>query len=97
MTTDLFGNLSKVVDKPNGSILLQGVVNSIDIHIPLIEQMVEHVGGIHSQRSLLFVPEDEVDPLVDVSAHVVALERLSVSSDKLACVALRPSWQLHVV
>ena len=43
----LFGNLSKVVDEPDGGVFLQGVLNAVDVNIALIEQVVEDVVGIH--------------------------------------------------
>ena len=39
----LFWNLAEVINKSYGSILLERIINTIDINIALIEQMVEHI------------------------------------------------------
>lgn len=35
----------------------------VNIHIALIEEMMEHIDGIHSCRSLLLTAKDQIDPL----------------------------------
>lgn len=69
----LLGNLAKVVDEPNGGCLLQGVVDVVDVHLALIEKVVEDVDSVHCCGALLLVAKDQIDPLVQVGAHVVTL------------------------
>lgn len=41
--TNLFWNLTKIIDEANGSVFLEGVVNAVDVDISLVEQMMEHI------------------------------------------------------
>lgn len=42
-TTNLLGNLSKVVDEADGGGLFERVVDVVDVHLTFVEQVVEHV------------------------------------------------------
>lgn len=42
-------------------------------HLTLVGAVVEDVEGLHGGRAALFVPEDEVDPLVEVGRDVFRL------------------------
>lgn len=83
----LFGNLPKVVDEADGGRLLERVVDVVDVDLALVEEVVEDVDGLHSRWTLLLVAEDEVDPLVKVGRHVVALQGLKKTSVSI-CVSL---------
>ena len=72
----LFGNLAEVVDESDDGRLLQRVFDAVDVDVALVEEIVEHVDGVDGARTLLLVPEDQVDPFVQVRAHIVALQRL---------------------
>jgi len=37
----------------------------VNIHISLVEKMMEYIDGIHGGRSLLFATKYQVDPLKD--------------------------------
>lgn len=74
--SDLFGDLSKVVDEANGGCFLQWVVDVVDVHLTLVEQVVEDVDCFHGWRTLLLVAKNEVDPFMEVGRHIVALQRL---------------------
>lgn len=68
----------------------------VDVNVALVEEVVEEVDAVHRRLAVLLVPEDEVDPLVQVLTDVVALQRLSVNADELARVLLGPRRQHHV-
>ena len=68
--------MSEVVDEADGGRLFQRVVDVVDVHLALVEEVVEDVDRLHGRRALLLVAEDQVDPLVEVGRHVVALKSL---------------------
>lgn len=74
--SDLFGDLSEVVDEADGGRLFERVVDVVDVHLTLVEEVVEDVDRLHSRRALLLVAENQVDPFVEVGRYVVALQRL---------------------
>lgn len=39
----LLWNLSEVIDEADGGVLLQRIINVINVHVSLVEQVVEHV------------------------------------------------------
>lgn len=41
--TNLFWNLTKIIDEADGGVFLEGVVNAVDVDISLVEQMMEHI------------------------------------------------------
>lgn len=74
---DLFGDLAEVVDEANGGRLFQGVVDVVDVHLALVEEMVEDIYSLHCWRALLLVAEYKVNPFMQVGAHIVALQCLA--------------------
>ena len=52
------------------------VGHSCQVHLAVVRQVVEDVGGAHSFRSALFVAEDEVDPLVQLAGNDLRLQSL---------------------
>lgn len=74
--THLFRDLAKVIDEADSRILLQWIINTVNVYIPFIEQMVKHIDGIHGRLALLFATKYEIYPLVEVGTHVVGLQRL---------------------
>ena len=44
----------------------------------------------------LFVAKDQIDPLVQMRRHVLALQCPSVLGNELGRRAVRPWWQLHI-
>lgn len=65
--SDLFGYLSKIINETNGGCLLEGVVDVVNVHLTLIEEVMEDVDCLHSWWALLLVAENEVDPFMEVS------------------------------
>ncbi len=81
---DLPRNLSEVVDEADHSTASHGVVDRVDVHVPLVEQVVEHVGGGNGGFTTLLVAENQVDPVVQVRRDVFALQRLQKNAKVLA-------------
>lgn len=69
-------HLSKVVYERDGSIPLDRVLYLVHIHCALVKEMVEHVVCFQRLLSVLFVAKDEVNPLVEMSCHIVTLQGL---------------------
>lgn len=68
--------MPKVVDEADGGRLLQRVVDVVDVDLTLVKEVVKDVDSLYGRWTLLLVAEDEVDPLVKVGRHVVALQGL---------------------
>lgn len=75
-TPYLLRDLTEVINEANGGGLLQWVVDVVDIHLTLVEKVVEDVDGFHCSGTLLLVAKDQVDPLMEVGTDVVALQSL---------------------
>ena len=89
--------MSEVVDKTDGGVLLERIGDAVDVDVAFVEEVVEDVDGLEGGLALLFEAEDEVDPLVEMRRDEVALQRLAVSADELARIALGPRRQQNVV
>lgn len=89
---DLGGGLAEVVDYTDflGAFFLVG--DGVEVHGALVGHPVEDVGGFDGSFAALFVAEDEVDPVMQVLAHVWALECFTLFCDEDGWVALRP-WR----
>ena len=72
--------MSEVVDEPDGGGLLEGVVDVVDVHLALVEQVVEHIDRLHRRRTLLLEAKDQVDPLMEVGRYVVTLQSLETDT-----------------
>ena len=68
----LLRDLPEIVDEADDGILLEWVVDVVDVDVAFVEEMMENVDGVHGSGASLFVAEYEVDPFVQVGAHVVA-------------------------
>ena len=75
---ELFGDLAEVVDEADGGVPLEGILDGEDVNVSLVEEVVEDVDGVGGGGALLLPAEDQVDPLVQVGRHVLALKRLPV-------------------
>lgn len=76
---------------------LNRVCNVIQVHSPFVREVVENVHGLFCSLSLLFEAEDEVQPLVQMAAHVLAFERLPLQSHKFMGASMSPGWKLHII
>ena len=92
----LFGYLTKVVDEANDGVLLERIINTVDVHIALVEEMVEDIDSVHGRGSLLLVAKHQVYPLIEVGTDIVTLQGLPVGTDKLPRVSLGPHWQHYI-
>jgi hypothetical protein len=50
---ELFGDLAKVVDEADGSVALERVLDGEDVHVALVEEVVEHIGRLHCRLARL--------------------------------------------
>ena len=69
-------NLAEIVDKADGRVSRQRIGYTFKIDVRLVEQMMIDVVCRSCGFALLFVAENEVDPIVEMLADVVAFERL---------------------
>lgn len=95
--THLLRNLPEVVDEAYDGITLERVLYAVYVHVALVKEIVEDIVGVDGRLALLLVAEYEVDPLMQVRAHVVALEGLAVHPHKLPRIPLGPRGQPYVV
>ena len=92
----LRGALPKVGDLHLHGPPRDGVLDSVHVHGVLVGQVVKHVARLDGVLAALLVAEDQVDPVVEVSGHVVRLERLPVEADELFLAAVGPGGQHDV-
>lgn len=88
----LLGGLAKVVDDTYRGIALDGICQGINVHSTLVCEVMKHIKCLHSFLALLLVAEDQVNPLVKVSADVIALQGFAVQANKLMRITLGPWW-----
>ena len=81
--TDLDGRLAEVGYLVLGCFPECGVVYGVDVHTAGVGEIEEHILSLVRCPAALLEAEDEVDPLVQVSRHVLALQRLPVDSHEL--------------
>lgn len=74
--TNLFRNLSKVVDESNDSVFLEWIFNRVNVNVALVEEVVEDVDGLHGRWTLLLISEHQVNPLMQMRTDVVTLKSL---------------------
>lgn len=71
----LFGNLAKVADVSQHNILDDRVFGVLPVSLS-VEVRMERVHALDCSGALLLVPENQVDPQVEMGAHVVAFQSL---------------------
>src|SRR5277367_3805905 len=89
--------LPKVVDDANGRQTLHRVTDVVEIFCSLVREMMEHVDRLKSCLASLFVPEDEINPLVQILADIRALEGFTMLGDKNLRIAPCPWRQLDLI
>lgn len=73
----LLWNLAKVVDISKDCALDEGVFSSLPPSLLLgVEVRMEYVDIFHSSRTLLPVPENQVNPQMEMGAHIVTFQGL---------------------
>ena len=93
---ELRRGLAEVRDLVLGRLEERGVFDGVHVHRALVREIIEDVIRLSRLRAALFVPEDEVDPEVEMFADVFALERGAILRHEIPRVA-RPRRQTHVV
>lgn len=68
----LVGSLSKVFDLVLGCLANGGVLDAVNVHASRVGQVVEHIVALLRCLAALLVAEDQINPLVNVVAHIVA-------------------------
>lgn len=71
----LFGNLAKVADISQDCALDEGVLSILPASLS-IEVRVERVHTFYGSGALLPVPENQVDPEMEVGTHIVTFQGL---------------------
>lgn len=93
----LMGSLAKVVDDANRGETLDWVGYIIEVFGAVVGEVMEDVNAFDGGFSALLAAEDEVDPLVQVFAHMWTLEGFSMLGDKYFGISLRPRRKLDGV
>ena len=93
LAQELCGRLAKVEDLVLEGRALELVLDAVEVDGALVAHVREDVERALGGVAALLVAKDEVDPLVQVRAHVVALERRAQRAHKGARAAVRPRRQ----
>lgn len=89
--------LSKVVNHTSKDSPLLCVRDAVQIGCSAVRQMMEDVEVLHGSFSSLLVPKDEIDPLVQILAHIRTLQCLSMLGDEYSWVTLGPGREFDMV
>lgn len=54
---------------------------------------MEYIDGFDSRRAVLFAPKYQINPLMEMLRHVIALQRQSVYTNEFARILLCPGWK----
>ncbi len=89
--------LAKVVDNARGNSTFLGVGNVVQVPGTSVGQRVEDIEVLYGGFAPLLVAEYQINPLMQLLAHVRAFERLPMLCYEDLGVTFRPWWQLNVV
>ena len=92
----LCGCLTEIADHSLCGVACHRVRDSVQINSTFVRAVHEDIESLDGLGALLLEAEYEVDPLVEMLAHIVALERLAMQIDEVLG-RLCPWWQCHVV
>ncbi len=90
LTEVLARNLTKVVDETNHGAPLDGIIDGVDVHIALVEEVMEDVGCLDCRLATLLIAKNKVYPVMQVGRHVLALQGLQGEDKKSVSI-----WFLH--
>lgn len=76
---------------------LEGVRDGVQVHRALIGEVVKDVHSLLRCAPSLLAPEHKVDPLVQMAAHMVALQRPAMQLHEALGGAVGPLGQLHFI
>mmetsp|Transcript_18552 Transcript_18552/g.59066 ORF Transcript_18552/g.59066 Transcript_18552/m.59066 type:complete len:288 (-) Transcript_18552:3653-4516(-) len=71
-----------------------GILDRIDVHGAMVSEVVKHVVRLNCGRPALLIPEDEVDPMVQVLGYKLRLERLPLLRHEILWRRC-PRWKSH--
>ena len=90
-------SLAEIMNDPDRRQSLDRILDMVEVLCSVIGEVVEDVRRVHSRFSFLFGPKDEIDPLVEMSTDVWALECLPMLGDEDVRISIRPWWECHPV
>lgn len=92
----LSGRLSEIANHILGGSSHDRISDGIEIERALVRVVHEQIERSLGLDTLLFVAENEIDPFVQVLAHVVALESSPMQVNEMLG-AFGPRWQCDIV
>ena len=92
----LHRNLSEIRNLRLHRLAHDRVVDRREVHAALVREVVKQVVHLQRARPALVAPENQVDPVVQVRAHVLALQRSAVDAHERLGRSVRPRRQLDV-
>jgi hypothetical protein len=93
---DLFGALSKLVDLTFDTHFFNGVLDALDIDHALVGKGVEQIISLNGFLASLLVPEDKIDPFMQIFRDIVWLEGLSIHFEKDIWVSVGPEGNPNI-
>ena len=89
--------LSKVVDNASHNSSLLCIGDAVQVCRATVREMMEDVEVLYRRFASLLETEDEINPLMQILAHVRALQCFSVLGDEYPRVTLGPWGKLNVI
>lgn len=93
---ELGRSLAIMLDLRLRRLLQDRVIDRIHVHCPFVCQVIKDIRGLLRRFPPLLPPKDQIDPLVQVLAHVLALQGQPMLPDKIIRIP-RPRRQYDVV
>lgn len=79
----LLWNLSKVADKSQDGAFDKWVTDAVQVHLITIEIGVKDVHSLHCSWAMLFVAKDQIYPVMEMGADIIAFQCLKPKSQNL--------------
>mmetsp|Transcript_21850 Transcript_21850/g.32513 ORF Transcript_21850/g.32513 Transcript_21850/m.32513 type:complete len:409 (-) Transcript_21850:2794-4020(-) len=92
-----FWCLSKVLCRLDSSFSSHGIVKLVQINHSFIRVPGEQVESRYGFSAHLLAPKYQVDPVIEILAHIVAFQSLSVDTNEPLWRSLGPRRQRHVI
>lgn len=89
--------MSEIIYESDGCVLLEWIVNVVNVYVALIKQMMEYVDGVDGTIALLLAAKNQIDPLMQMLAHIIAFQRLTMHTNEFTRILLCPRWQNDVI
>jgi hypothetical protein len=81
----------------NGGSALYRIRHGVQVNFILVCDVYEHVQRVNRLLPSLFYAENEVNPTMEVGAHVLTLKGLSIDTNEAMGIPFRPLWQRNVM